>query len=58
MTSRYHCEACQQDVEPVRGMDPLGDGLFPLWVCADCGKEVVQSVRREGPARPVDGEES
>jgi hypothetical protein len=49
MTTRARCERCQRDVEPVRGVDPLGEGLFPLRVCPDCGEEVSPPVTLEDP---------
>jgi hypothetical protein len=52
MTSRAHCERCQVDVEPVL-VDALGEALFPVWVCGDCGEEVAAVVRREGPEPPT-----
>jgi hypothetical protein len=45
----YHCERCQQDVEPVLGVDPLGEALFPLRVCPECGEEVSQTSVLEKP---------
>jgi hypothetical protein len=45
-------ERCQQDVEPVLVEDPLGDFVFTLRVCPDCGEEVYQTIVLEGPKPP------
>jgi hypothetical protein len=39
-------------VEPVLGIDPLGDALFPLRVCPTCGEEVYQTIVLKGPEPP------
>jgi hypothetical protein len=53
MTSRYHCDACGWDGEnPSLADDPLGEYVFTLRVCPDCGEEVYQVVVLNGLDEP------
>jgi predicted RNA-binding Zn-ribbon protein involved in translation (DUF1610 family) len=50
MTARYHCDRCGWDGEhPTLADDPLGEFVFTLRTCPDCGEEVYETIIREGP---------
>jgi hypothetical protein len=54
MIIHYHCDACGWDGEtPTLADDPLGEYVFTLRVCSDCGEEVSQTVVLEGPEPPA-----
>jgi predicted RNA-binding Zn-ribbon protein involved in translation (DUF1610 family) len=43
-STMYHCDACGWDGDtPVLADDPLGDFIFTLRVCPDCGEEVYET---------------
>jgi hypothetical protein len=53
MPTRYHCDRCDWDGDtPVLADDPLGECVFTLRVCPDCGEEVYQTIVLEGPEGP------
>ena len=46
---RYHCDRCHWDGEaPALADDPLGEFVFTLRVCPECGEEVSQTMILEG----------
>jgi rubredoxin len=45
MMTRYHCDGCGWEGDtPALAEDPLGDLLWTLRVCPECGEEVYQTV--------------
>jgi hypothetical protein len=49
MQTHYHCDCGWDGETSILVEDALGDALWTLRICPDCGEEVYQTVILEGP---------